>query len=140
METNRKCFKTFTCNVSLGEYTIAYIWSMLHWMMFAVVRPIGQFKVFNSIVQFVSVFVVNNLKGFQAATKMRFHHLPMFQDSSTTSSKQPVAIPCNSPRTACRPAEWFGGVSVSLPAQVVPIAKRPTEHWIFAPSYGALHA
>lgn len=54
-------------------------------MMACVLRSIRKLKILNSIVSFISVYMVNKFTGFKISSKMFFHYKTMFKDISVWS-------------------------------------------------------
>jgi len=80
-----------------------------------------QFKVFDGVIKFIPVDVMNDLEGKQLSSELGFHDGSMFQDKLIPLSGNFVSLRTDRSFSMCSsfPEMW---ISVSVPSKIMPIA------------------
>lgn len=104
---------------------------------FGVLRLRYDFKVFDSVIQFVAILVVNFLSYTKLSTKVLLHYVAMLLYINTVNSYSLVSILVYPIRYTSTSIKW---VSPALNASKVLIAKTMCSIRIFASFYRALRS
>ena len=93
----------YSCTASILniKFNLAISTNKLRWLLpffmmnFCVFRPANNFKISNSIVQFISIFMVNQFIGLKISINKFFHYFSMFKNVASILYEKLISIWCN---------------------------------------------
>ena len=80
------------------------------------------FKILNTIIQLISIFMVNNFRLLKLSTQMLFHYVTMFPISFAINPNHHIAM-SNTSTAISRFSKWFKRITIHLISHVVVYTK-----------------